>query len=282
MNAPGNSGESEDSIEIAARLLLDERGNPLQSLLLEESARAADAAARELAHRLDQVLVSAGPVGRALDPLGFWPVARELLRKEPEDEEVLATVRSLIEATQPDGGSGAGAATAQGIRAAQGLDPAVSRKIAEEVWRNRAGAGALGVRLAARILLRASERLGRISDEKQDTSGSGTTSAIDPLVSAWASVGKAATSLSAAQLAAASRVDLNDPSPAPHQVPNEDTNAMGIRSTPRGHDEQRSGSSASRPAKHHDGASESRSIRPQGFPGFNKQRELPPGTSPPQ
>jgi predicted unusual protein kinase regulating ubiquinone biosynthesis (AarF/ABC1/UbiB family) len=211
VNASGTSDE-EDAISIATKLLLDERGNPLQSLLIDETARLADAVARDLASQIDAQLMRSGAAA-VLDPLGAWAMMRQLLVKEAEDEEVLTMLRELLDT--PAGATGTHAIAAlppsalgsalsplsdappPTLRAAlSNMDAELRTKLMRQAWEQRAGAATFGMRLAARMLLRASERLGRLSDP-----GVVDGQARDEMLIAIASVGKAATALSAAQLA---------------------------------------------------------------------------------
>mmetsp|Transcript_32240 Transcript_32240/g.80286 ORF Transcript_32240/g.80286 Transcript_32240/m.80286 type:complete len:790 (+) Transcript_32240:471-2840(+) len=222
LNAP--SGEDEDAVTIAAKLVLDARGNPLQSLLLEETARAADALVRDMAVRVDELLERSGPAARVLDPLGAWGMMRQLLVKEEEDEEMLRGVAAIF-ATFEEGREGdaalpparSSAQHAAGSHAGKppprpapssGLSPEVRNKLAQQVWEQRAGAGMLAQRLAARMLLRASERLGRLSEP-----GVVDGKARDEFVVVLASLGKTATALTAAQLAAFSKYEEEDEVP---------------------------------------------------------------------
>lgn len=220
VNASAN-GAADDGIAIATRLVLDEAGNPVQSLLLEEAARVADALARDLASRVGELVERSGPAARVLDPFDTWGVLKRLLAKEAEDEEVLGTLGLLLDsaAAVQQGASahrGPGAAQLQGalpprqhageaaapvrpdvaLRSALSeLDPELRNRLLREVWEQRAGAATFATRLASRVLLRASERLGRLSDP-----GVVDGQSRDEVFIAIASIGKAATALSAAQL----------------------------------------------------------------------------------
>lgn len=229
-------GAAEDPAAIAVRLMLDARGNPLQALALEEGARVADALTRDAAHQLGEALDAAGPLARALDPLGAGRVLRELLKKEREDDEVLATLGGMAallgaddaDAEQHDAGAKGAAAPAPGsagalptttttslvqaaTRLPARLDPQVREQLGRELWQQRDAAGTFAMRLGARLLLRASERLGRVSEPPTaDGSRRGASASADPVVVAAATIGKAATALTAAQLAAASQMSLDD------------------------------------------------------------------------
>ena len=108
----------------------------------------------------------------------------------------LATAGRLVDGSEPPR-----APTPAALRAAlDEIDPELRRKLARHVWEQRAGAPALATRLAARMLLRASERLGRLS-----APGVADGQVRDEVFIAIASVGKAATTLTAAQLDALGR-----------------------------------------------------------------------------
>lgn len=168
-----DAGDEEDALSVAAGLVLDSRGNPLQALALEETSRVADALTRRTVDAALTTLRSSAllPV---LDPLGISGSLHEILRPDTEDEQALQTVETLAQLRIGHGGE------------------SIAPRVLQEVWRRREGLPPLAARFGATLLLRASSRLDQVTHRNDDAG-----------VVAIASLGKAVAALSAAQLASA-------------------------------------------------------------------------------
>lgn len=148
-------------VEQVVSLVLARDGSPVQHLLLDETTRLLDAVTRDAASRAlglapsgEDLPLALRPLQwtrRAVDPTGLLSA---YLVKSEEDEAVLAAAQALVSALQQ-------------ISDQQSSDQETSnrlaRLIADEMWKRREELPVLSLRLAARSLLRASDRFEQTS-----------------------------------------------------------------------------------------------------------------------